>query len=445
MFENIIDQAAAIQLRDDIISKKLAHSMLFFGPPASGKGSAALELARALSCEGDLSWKCSCTACAHHRYLQHNDLLILGPRQFSAEIAASSGAFLREPGTMPVKILFIRSLRKLMARFSPALMEGDPKLGKLSPILQSLEEGLNEFEVKSTSTQDASGLEKLCKALVKDAHKLETEGIGSYIPIAHIRAASYWCRLAPNGRRKTFVIENADNMRDEGRNSLLKLLEEPPGTLNIVLTAKRREAIMETLLSRLRPYRFLGRDAEKEKEVIRRVFRDSPRETGARTLNGGGIVSAYLDSFLPQSAEKLYPLAAFFWASLARCAAISIKKKGAGEIPAPIAALGERYAPIAETAGFGRSVKTRDVVKTLLAESGNFEEGSISRFLSLGLDMAAQATRGLGTPLCIAYNDMFRKYFCEAQTAAGVLNQSPALAMEALFFKLQTAMAQGPE
>jgi len=442
VFENIIEQAAALQMRDDILSRRLAPSMLFFGPTASGKGSAALELARSLSCETNASWKCSCPACERHRYLAHTDLLILGPRPFSAEIAASSSAFLREPSAASARILFIRSLRKLLARFSPILMEDDPKTGKLSPLLQSLEEGLSEFDALGADTAGGNrGPEKLCGVLVKDALKLESEGISDLVPVAHIRKAAYWCRLAPNGKRKTFIIENADRMKDEARNSLLKLLEEPPDTVTIVLTAQRREAIMPTILSRLRPYRFIKRDAETEKEVIRRVFRDSVGELSVTQSQAGGLIAAYLDSFLTQNTEKLVPLAAYFIASLARAAAHSLKKKGTA-IPAPITALGERYAPEAQTAGFERSLRAADVIKTILAQSGNFEDNSFSRFLGICLDMVSRVLREQAAdPQAIAYNGIFGKYFGEAQTASGVLNQSSALATEALFYKLKTALS----
>ena len=385
MFENIIAQDAAVQLCQDTGSRRLAPSMLFFGPPASGKGSTALELARVLSCEGDGSWNCSCPSCARHRYLLHSDLLILGPRPFSAEIAAARSAFLREPASPAAKILFIRSLRKLQARFSPVLLEDDPKLGKLGPLLQSLEEGLESFEKIRETGEDggkaggSGALEKTIDALVNDALKLESEGISDLIPIARIRRAAWWSRLAPNGKRKTLLIENAGSMREEARNSLLKLLEEPPDTVTIVLTAPRREALLPTVLSRLRPYRFLKRERMREQEVIRRVFRDN--------FDGGdspsGIISAYLDTFLPQPEEKLRPLAAYFIASAARSAALSLKKRGIGEMPPAISVPGERYAPIAEAAGFERALNAKDVIKTVLAETGNFEGGSFSRFLIL--------------------------------------------------------------
>jgi DNA polymerase-3 subunit gamma/tau len=454
VFENIIAQAAAGQLAEDIRSNRLAPSMLFFGPPASGKGSAALELARALSCENGAidtapaaPWNCSCPACLRHRCLIHGDLLLLGQRPFAAEIAASRTAFLREK-TTATRTLFIRSLRKLTARFSPVLWEDDPKAGKFSPLLQSLEEALDEFESRSAALTggaeaDGAAMEKLGDSLLKDALKLEAEGMGETIPIAQIRRAAYWSRLAPVGKHKTLIFENADRMQEGARNSLLKILEEPPEAVSIILCVQRREAVLPTIASRLRPYRFLKREEEEEREIIRRVFRDSPaRQREGERQQAGGLVSAYIDSFFSQPLEKLYPLAAFFIASLARSSALSFKKRGGDSIPAALTALGAYCAPIAEAAGFGRSSTAREVIGTLLAESDGFQARSFPRFLRLVLDLAAESIRqGEAGPHSIAYNDIWRNHINQAEAAAGVWNQNPTLVLESLFCRLQEALA----
>jgi len=455
VFENIIDQSAVLQLRDDILRGRNAPSMLFYGPPDSGKSSAALELARSLSCETDASWKCFCGACEKHRYLQHPDLLILGSVSSSAEISASCGAFLRNPSNPGSRALFIRSLRKLQIRFSPLLLEDDPKLSKISGVLQSLEEELSEFWTaapagcENPDTAKTGSIEKLADSLLKNAVKLENDGYSDIIPIGRLRRASWWCRLAPNGKRKTLLIENAECMRDEGRNSLLKLLEEPPPAVSIALTAQRREAIMPTILSRLRPYRFLKRSAQSERDVIRRVFQDSPE---ARLLNvksspedacgdtagGKSLVSAYLDSFISQNSENLRPLAAWFLVSFARITAFAAKKKGL-ILPASVSALGERYSHIAQSSGFERSLKIQDVVKILHEKSGNFGDNSFPRFLNLCLEMTASCAREAADLRFISLCDIFGKNVSEALNAAEILNQSTTLTLEALIFNLKTA------
>ena len=67
-------------------------------------------------------------------------------------------------------------------------------------------------------------------------------------------------------------------MMDAARNALLKILEEPPEQTTFVLTTSRRQAIIPTILSRLRPYRFVQRDAAAARQVLVRVFRIDQRE-----------------------------------------------------------------------------------------------------------------------------------------------------------------------
>ena len=433
MFNNIIEQAAVLQLQNDILSGKCAPSMLFYGPQNSGKGSAAIELSRVLSCGKEASWKCACDSCGRHRYLQHDDLLLLGKKSFTAEINACYEAFKRSKGAKP---LFIRSLRKLLLRFSPVLMEDDPKLSKISAPLQSLDETLNEFIFSSNSSETE---EKICKILLKEALVINEEGTGDLIPVSHIRKAAYWCRLAPNGKRKTLVIENAQNMREESRNSLLKLLEEPPENVSIVLTAQRRESIMPTILSRVRPYRFLKRSEEGEREVLRRIFQAS--ETDFSFNKQGSLVSVYLESFLPQNTQKLNSLAAWFIVSLARITAFSIKKNNK-IIPGFITSLGERYAPAAESSGLERIVKSQALVKTLL-KNADFEGDLFSRFLEQTLYLVSEAAREEKEPQFNMIIELFRKYINETAASVDVLNQSAELALEALVYNLKTGITRG--
>jgi DNA polymerase-3 subunit gamma/tau len=449
VFENIIAQSAADRLKEDILSQRLAPSMLFFGPEASGKGSAAVELARVLSCEKSAEWNCDCPSCARHRMLIHTDLAMLGPRNFAAETAAARAAFLRDPTSVAGRSLFIRSLRKLTARFSPTVWEYESKFAKANSLLQSLDEELDEFEslTSSESADTASSeklktLEKRTDSLLKNAFKLEDEGISEAVPVEQVRKAAYWCRLAPSGKRKTLIIENADRMKDAARNSLLKLLEEPPETVSIVLTARRRESVLPTILSRLRPYRFLARAADQEREIIRRIFRDSVAASPtphSPLPTPHSLVKSYLDSFLPQPPEKLLPLAAFFVAAVSRSAAAFAKSRGA-EISPALQATGSYCAPVAEAAGFERTTDAGETISALLSGSGNFEGRSFPRFLALVSDMVSRSLSHCDHGF-ITCGDIWRKCLTEAQSANGVWNQRPELALESLFCRLREELA----
>jgi DNA polymerase-3 subunit delta' len=62
-----------------------------------------------------------------------------------------------------------------------------------------------------------------------------------------IRAAAY--RPFEGGKR-VFVIEEAEALRDESQNALLKTLEEPPAYVHVILLSSEPEALLETVASR---------------------------------------------------------------------------------------------------------------------------------------------------------------------------------------------------
>jgi DNA polymerase-3 subunit gamma/tau len=439
VFENVLGQAALSQLAADIRGGALAPSLLFSGPDASGKGSAALELGRVLSCENSgAPWNCSCPACVRHRRLIHPDLLVLGPRNFSAEIAASAAAFLRDPGVQAARFLFVRSVRKLLARFSPVLWENDPKINKLNPLIQALDENLDDLDAA-----EEGGIQKISDGSLKSAFKLEAEGVGDLIPVDQIRRSAWWSRLAPQGKRKLLVIENADRMRDEARNSLLKILEEPPETVTIVLSTACPEALLPTVVSRLRPYRFIARDRDVEIAVIRKIFRDpqNPAFSGERPESAfsGGLIRRYLDSFLPGTAETLHPLAALFAASVTMGVAAELERSGAapGEALKRLCAL---CAPIAEKAGLGRPPEdNKSLIAKVLEAADKFENrGRFTLFLRSLLALAGEGLAASREGL--AYRDMWSAAAREAEAAVGTYNLNPVIVLERLGSELRRSL-----
>jgi DNA polymerase-3 subunit delta' len=68
-----------------------------------------------------------------------------------------------------------------------------------------------------------------------------------------IRASS----LSPaEGGRRVFVIEEAEDLRDESQNALLKTLEEPAPFAHLILICSEPEILAETIVSRCAPVEF---------------------------------------------------------------------------------------------------------------------------------------------------------------------------------------------
>jgi len=453
VFENILHQTLVLsQLKADINSGTLAPSILFSGPEYAGKGTTALELARVLCCEDDSArggWNCPCPSCVRHRNLVSPDLILMGRRHFFQEIAASSRAFLNHPENSGSRMLFIRAVRKLLARFNGVLWEDDSKLGKLKSQMGVLEEELEDFEalavsgspaasndaVKSndtTKSNSAAQIEKICESIVKKAAKLEADGLGELIPIAQIRRAAYWSHLAPLGNHKCIIIEGAENMQEGAKNSLLKILEEPPPRLTMILTSSRPMVLLPTMLSRLREYRFAKRNAEAEAEIIVRVFREEQK----------AAIQSYLSSFLPVNSESLYSLGAFFAASAAAGAVRELRARRR-EIPAVLADLGKYAAPIAEKGGMGRpAVDFKSALAKILDTAERFEiPGLFTQFLQQCCALLSGWLKsGERSAEKAVWADLWKRELNRSRMDNDVYNISPPLALERLFDALKTGM-----
>jgi DNA polymerase-3 subunit delta' len=102
-----------------------------------------------------------------------------------------------------------------------------------------------------------------------------------------IRASS----LSPaEGGRRVFVIEEAEDLRDESQNALLKTLEEPAPFAHLILICSEPELLAETILSRCAPVEFgpLAPDA-----VLEALGAGEEAGAAAR-LSGGDVELARL-------------------------------------------------------------------------------------------------------------------------------------------------------
>ncbi|MBR6565764.1 MAG: DNA polymerase III [Spirochaetaceae bacterium] len=318
MFENLLFQPASQQLSKDICEGQLPNALLFVGAPASGKLTCALELARTLACTARPAgaWQCNCDSCLKHKSLVSTSVLLTGNRSCSLEIAAAAKTFLDAVATgashlRGSRYLFVRSIRKLSARFNPILWEGEDKVSKIAPILASIDENLEELErnpilgVENPDIGlDFSKVEKLVAGLRNLADKLESGFMYDAIPVAQMRRVSSWARYKPEFGKKVIILENADKMQEGSRNAMLKILEEPPEDVVFILTTTRRNAVMPTILSRVRPYNFVSRDGQAQSQVISRVFHCDIAPENIETAS----IQDYLLSFLPVSPQEIEQL-----------------------------------------------------------------------------------------------------------------------------------------
>ena len=103
-----------------------------------------------------------------------------------------------------------------------------------------------------------------------------------------IRAAAY--RPFEGGKR-VFVVEAAEAMRDESQNALLKTLEEPPEFVHLILLSSDGEGLLETVASRCQTIEFAPLPAE----ILERELADGtdiPLEGGESSRQQEEIAAA---------------------------------------------------------------------------------------------------------------------------------------------------------
>ena len=159
----------------------------------------------------------------------------------------------------------IAVLRQICASRHPAhayLFEGPPGVGKqavawaLAARLCCLNADTGDA---NGSLDDACGACRSCHALQRGEHPdivLMTRD-GAQIKIGQVREALKRLRYEPVlGRSKTLIIEDADTLREEAANALLKTLEEPAPATHFILVTSKPQLLIDTIRSRAQSLRF---------------------------------------------------------------------------------------------------------------------------------------------------------------------------------------------
>ena len=315
MFENLVSQKTGKLLIKDIKNGILPPAILFSGEEYSGKLTAALELARIQSCTGEnkASWGCDCPSCMRHKALTCTNMILMGPRDCALEISAAKDTFIKAyrdntPYLTAARYLFLRSIRKLTLRFNGILLQGDKDLSKIGAIIQDINDDLELLDFPRPLIPFDEAV-KLCESLEIKARDLERDFLYDSIPINQIRNMEEWAYVKSEEGKKTIIIENAERMLPGVRNALLKILEEPPADCQFILITSKKNAVMQTILSRVRNYNFSSRTLEQQQNVIKGIYRNE---------YFNGKIGEYLETFLPVPAAKLKEEAQNYYSQIVR-------------------------------------------------------------------------------------------------------------------------------
>lgn len=207
MWSNITGQAEAIEkLRSIFNNSKVGHAYLFEGTDGVGKDAAAIEFAKMLNCTDTTTADEACDRCDNCKK--------------------------------------ISSFRSEYVKLICALPAGKTDDSDSDPVekLQGADFDLymEQMQLKAENPYH--------KISLPNANNIRINSIRDLV------SKIYLSGLA--GIKKVFIISEADKMKQEASNALLKILEEPPKNSIIILTTSRMNSLPQTIIGRCQKIHF---------------------------------------------------------------------------------------------------------------------------------------------------------------------------------------------
>jgi DNA polymerase-3 subunit delta' len=115
-------------------------------------------------------------------------------------------------------------------------------------------------------------------ALVPDPVRLKSPVARPMLRIGQLRAVQRAAYFQPMGRRRVFILDGAETMRWDVANVFLKILEEPPGSATLILTAPSPYALLPTIVSRCMQFHFAPLQLAAVEKILKEKTSRKPAE-----------------------------------------------------------------------------------------------------------------------------------------------------------------------
>ena len=216
------NQRIVTALRGTLRSKRVPHSLLFTGPRGVGKFTLARMFSQAANCERLTDDFCGkCATCQRISQLADPQTLLeqgLVERGESADAATVERV--------------------------PLILQSHPDVW----------------------------------ALVPDPVRLKSPVARPMLRVGQLRAVQRAAYFQPMGRRRVFILDGAETMRWDVANVFLKLLEEPPGSATLILTAPSPYALLPTIVSRCLQFHFAPLPQSAVEKILKEKTHRQPVE-----------------------------------------------------------------------------------------------------------------------------------------------------------------------
>jgi DNA polymerase III subunit delta' len=157
------------------------------------------------------------------------------------------------------------------------------RISQLADSQKLLEQGL----VERGESADAATVERVplilqshpdVWALVPDPVRLKSPVARPMLRVGQLRAVQRAAYFQPIGRRRVFILDGAETMRWDVANVFLKILEEPPGSATLILTAPSPYALLPTIVSRCLQFHFAPLSQSSVEKILKEKTARKPAE-----------------------------------------------------------------------------------------------------------------------------------------------------------------------
>jgi DNA polymerase-3 subunit delta' len=141
-------------------------------------------------------------------------------------------------------------------------------------------------------------------ALVPDPVRLKSPVAHPMLRIGQLRAVQRAAYFQPMGRRRVFILDGAETMRWDVANVFLKILEEPPGSAALILTAPSPYSLLPTIVSRCMQFHFAPLEQTAVEKILKEKTTRKPAEIKLAAQLAEGSPGLAIDMDVAASSEQ---------------------------------------------------------------------------------------------------------------------------------------------
>src|SRR6202171_5998198 len=141
-------------------------------------------------------------------------------------------------------------------------------------------------------------------ALVPDPVRLKSPVARPMLRIGQLRAVQRAAYFQPMGRRRVFILDGAETMRWDVANVFLKILEEPPGSATLILTAPSPYALLTTIVYRCMQFQFAPLSQPNVENILKEKTDRKPSDLKLAAQLAEGSPGLAIEMNVEETAER---------------------------------------------------------------------------------------------------------------------------------------------